>query len=357
MNIVKKLVLEINKLEQQFMLDIARVAAELEPLPNARDTLSLELAWTKAVSSQRILATSLKDGLQQMKTGYESGGVSRHRLRAAQKHFEDIQSRLHGWKDCRSIISTQLSPELGELASTQESLIMDHIVNLFFDSMHKIANPSAEDQDTGARDHGCHRDIPYSMSAFSSMIGTAHRVCLALQKRRPLRFLDVGCGGGTKVLAATTCFDLCDGLEYEENVVVTGQQFLGMLSPGRCRLMQGDALEFSHYGEYDVIFFYKPLVDDEKMAEMEERIFNQSKPGTVLLSPLGLFADDPRSKNVHELVRHIYITGKSEDEASEIIKTAGHIGPMVPGVEPAKLSNPQYWTQLLENSAKNGYYL
>ena len=195
------------------------------------------------------------------------------------------------------------------------------------------------------------------MSAFSSMIGTAHRICLALKKRRPLRFLDVGCGGGTKVLAATTCFDLCDGLEYEKNVVDTGQRFLELLSPERCRLMHGDALEFLHYGEYDVIFFYKPLVNDKKMAEMEERIFAQARPGTLLLTPLGLFADDFVSKNVHNLLGHIYITGKSEAEASEIVKIAAQIGPMVPGFEPVKPSNPEYWTQLLENSAKSGYYL
>lgn len=356
MKAIKELVVEVNKREQQFMLDIAAVAAELEPLPHERDTSSLEIAWAKAISSQRKLARSVNDGLEQIKTG-NGGRISRVRRRAARKELEAVRSRLRGWRDCRSVIAAQLQTEPGKPVSAREGLVMDHVVSLFLDSMHRIANPSAEDQDVEAREHGCHRDIPYSMSAFSSMIGTAHRICLALKKQRPLRFLDVGCGGGTKVLAAATCFDLCDGLEYEKNVVVTGQQFIQILSPERCKLMQGDALEFSRYGDYDVIFFYKPLVDDNKMAEMEERIFAQAKPGTVLLSPLGLFADDPRSKNVHKLTGHIYITGKSEDEASEIIKIAGYIGPMVPGFKAAALPDSGYWTTLLENSARSGYFL
>jgi hypothetical protein len=129
------------------------------------------------------------------------------------------------------------------------------------------------------------------------------------------------------------------------------------LSPERCSLIHGDALEFSHYGEYDVIYYYKPFVIDEQMAKMEERIFAQAKPGTLLLNPFGLFADDPASRGVHEVVRHIYVTGKSTGEVSEISKIAGHIGPMVPGFKPVKLPDPEYWTSLLENSARSGYFL
>jgi hypothetical protein len=362
MKAFQKLLSDINKLEQQLASDIAKVAAELEPLPGARDMTKLETVWGQATISRRKLAVSLKDGMRQISPANTAGDVKlRHKraaLNTARKDLEIAKSRLRLWERIESIVRAQLSLKPRELYPLKETQVMDEVVDLFVQSMHRISNPTADTQGADANSHGCHPDIPLPMSWFSKLISAAHRICLALQRQRPLRFLDVGSGGGTKVLAATTCFDFCDGLEYEECSVSSGRRVLELLEPERCKLIHGDALEFSDYGEYDVIYYYWPFRSSKNAIQMEERIFAQAKPGTVLLAPLGgLFSTDLHSKGVHELTTHVYITGMSEDEASEIVKTAEQIGQMVPGFGRPLFNKPGYWKPLIEVSARNGYYL
>lgn len=362
MKAIQKLIFNMNELEQQLARDIAKVAAELEPLPLDRDTIKLENAWVKAASTRRKLATCIKEGLRLIDTSDVTGGIALRRLKNARKELKAAKSSLRLWGRVESIVSAQLLSEprgvlQNEVVSTQEVRVMDQVVALFLASMHKIANPAADRQGADAKDHGCHRDIPYPIKWFSKLIGAAYRICLALRRQRPLKFLDVGCGGGTKVLAATTCFDLCDGLEYDTNTVTTGRRFLELLSPGRCKMIHGDALEFSDYGEYDVIYFYRPLRGHHRMVAMEERIFDQASPGTVILAVGGLSTDDLHSKGIHKLANNIYISGMSEDEASEICRTAEYMGPMVPGFGRAPVPRPGYWAPLLEVSARNGYFI
>jgi precorrin-6B methylase 2 len=357
MNAIRKLLSDVDILEQQLASDIAKVAAELEPLPNQQNKTTLWIAWRKAASSQRKLAATLRNGLRQIHASNETKWTSGSLLRTARKELKAAKFRLQGWTRCRSIISAQLPLERRELTSTQDVQVMDQIMSVILDAVHRIANPAANMQGADAEKHGCTQDIPSPMNQFSIMIGAAHRICLVLKKQRPLRFLDVGCGGGIKVLAATTCFDLCDGLEYEKSTVTTGRRLLELLKLEQCKLIHGDALEFLNYQDYDVIYCHKPMMNVERMVEMEERIISQARPGTVLLTAGNLYTDDPGSKGVQRLTFNIYITGMSEGQASEIFEAAEYMGQMVPGFRPRKLAKPAYWTPVIEASARNGYFL
>ena len=362
MKTIQELNSEVDKLEQQLASDIAMVSAQLEPLPGNRDTATLEISWAKASITRQKLAGCLRNSMPQIKASKATAEIDTRRLRAARKDLRDRQSMVQLWRRFEAIVLPQLLPErqrLGEadIAPLPGVEVMDHVMALFMDSMHKVANPTADKQGADAENHGCHRDIPYALSWFSKTIGAAHRICLALQKQRPLRFLDVGSGGGTKVLAATMCFDVCDGLEYDTDAVSTGRRFLDLLAPERCKLIHGDALEFSDYGDYDVIYFFKPLKGHHRMIELEERIIAQARPTTVLLPVGEFFMDDLQSRGIHKLADKIYINGVSENEAFKIRNTAEQMGPMIPGFGRKTLPNPGYWTPLLEVSAKNGYFL
>ena len=357
MNAIRKLLSDVEIQEQQLASDIAKVAAELKPLPNEQNKTMLWIAWRKAAASQRKLAATLRNGFRQINASNETKWTSGLLLRTARRELKAAKFRLQGWTRCRSVISAQLPLERRELTSTQDVQVMDQIVSVMLDAVHRIANPAANMQAADADKHGCTPDIPSPMNLFSIMIGSAHRICLVLKKQRPLRFLDVGCGGGIKVLAATTCFDFCDGLEYEKQTVTTGRQFLELLEIEQCKLIHGDALEFLNYQDYDVIYVHKPMMEIDKMVEMEEQIISQVKPGTVLLTAGDLYTDDPRSKGVQRLTFNIYITGMSEGRASEIFKAAEYMGQMVPGFRPRKLAKPAYWKPLIEESARNGYFI
>jgi len=362
MKAIRKLVAEADKLEQRFARDIEQLAAELDQLPHARDAAALDDAWRNVTISRRKLSICLKDTLGKIDIGNAANSHERHELRIVQKDLKTATTRLSLWTGVKPVVSAQLLSERRVLiddgpVSNREPGVLDQVVNLFLQSMHKIANPSAGTQGDAARNHGCHRDIPYPMYWFSQVIGAAHRVCLALRRQRPLRFLDVGSGGGSKVLAAATCFDFCDGLEYDEGAVTTGRRFLELLAPGRCRLIQGDALRFSNYGAYDVIYFYRPMKDARKRVEMEERILSQVTRGTVLLKIGGMGVDILPSRGAHKLADRIYVTGMSEGEVSELAVTAERMGKMIPGFSRDRLSGYGYWRPLLEVSARNGYYI
>lgn len=362
MKAIQKLIADANKLEQQLASNIAQFAVGLEPLPQDRDTSSLKTAWQDAKFSRRNLARCLQAALREIDTSTVTEVVQRRVLRDARRDLKAAKSRLRMWGRVEPIVTAQLSSERCELlaagsAPMHEFRVMEQVVNLFLESMHKIANPSSATQGADAKNHGCHRDIPYPMIWFSKMIAAAYRVCLAQRRQWPLRFLDVGSGGGTKVLAAATCFDFCDGLEYDKRTITTGRRFLEQLAPERCRLIHADALRFSDYGKYDVIYFYRPLTLSDRMAEMEERIYSQARPGTVILNAGVSCVGDLPSKNVRRLAYQVYITGMSEAEASDIVINAERMGLMVPGFGHAPFSSFGYWKPLLEVSARNGYYM
>ena len=360
MKAIRKLISELDDFEQHFAEEIAKVARELEPLPQDRDVLALETAWRNATSTRRKLSVFLKDGLRQINARTEDAGVTARKLRSVRKTLNSATARIRFWGRFESIVSAQIKSERRPLvdpgiAPWREVEVMDHVIALFLDSMHKAANPTEYTQGDDANEYGCHRDIPLPMGKFSKMIAAAHRLCLAQQKDRPLKFLDVGSGGGTKVLAATTCFDHCDGIEYEQSTVETGAKLLKLLSPSNCRLIHGDALVFADYAHYDVIYFYRPLVNFDKMVEMEQRIISQARPGTILLVAGGLFSTELEAKGVHELVEQIYVTGMSDAAAKDLLVTAEQMGSMVAGFGRRKFTRLGYWQPLFEVSMRNGY--
>ena len=51
-----------------------------------------------------------------------------------------------------------------------------------------------------------------------------------------------------------------------------------------CRIFPSDAaLTFANYGDYDVIFFYRPLRSEPLQEQMEERIYAAARERCILL--------------------------------------------------------------------------
>ncbi len=101
------------------------------------------------------------------------------------------------------------------------------------------------------------------------------------------RFLDVGCGMGEKVFLAFALgrFSQCDGLEYDAKMAAVADfLFNRIATPDRypvC-IIQGDALEFDRYGDYDVVYMYRPFREREPMSRLVRRIAAQLKPGAIM---------------------------------------------------------------------------
>lgn len=156
-----------------------------------------------------------------------------------------------------------------------------------FKTLHLMVNPAQ--QDAAAAAYGCHLDIPLAPSLFLANAHAALRLGMA-QGRRAMRFIDVGCGGGVKVMLAAELFGQADGLEYDPGYVAAAQAAFRQMSVPRARVFQADALHFDGYRDYDVIFFYQPMQSAADLVQLERRIVTMAPPGTILIAPYVQFA-------------------------------------------------------------------
>jgi len=91
-------------------------------------------------------------------------------------------------------------------------------------------------------------------------------------------FLEVGSGVGTKSMVARYMFGLCTfGIEFNEPLATVAMQ------KHRGPVWVGDALTFPHgYGNYDIIWMYRPFRDSDLQDQLEQRIYKEMRPGAVL---------------------------------------------------------------------------
>jgi hypothetical protein len=101
-------------------------------------------------------------------------------------------------------------------------------------------------------------------------------------------FLDVGSGIGEKPFIAYACgqFDRCDGLEYDPRTLAVAQFLLNQIQtdyryPITYEL--GDALQFVRYGDYDVIYMYRPMRDKAMMRQLFLKIGADMKIGATCM--------------------------------------------------------------------------
>lgn len=152
--------------------------------------------------------------------------------------------------------------------------------------------------------------IAYNNERFFSLLMLAWGVYCALHPstRRAVtnptgtkvKFIDVGCGIGSKVLLAQEALGWsCQawGLEKSPGYIETAKKLLG----GGDRLIQADALHYDGYGQFDLVYFYKPIADDERQQELEERIISQVRSRTVIVSPLCSWML-PKSKKLRHVI-------------------------------------------------------
>ena len=91
------------------------------------------------------------------------------------------------------------------------------------------------------------------------------------------RFLEIGAGIGTKMLLAREIFGLdVTGIEIsDEHAQAALSQGLDVLT---C-----DALDFTGYGAYDLIWFYRPVRDPDLQAALEKAVWDGMSPGAVVI--------------------------------------------------------------------------
>jgi SAM-dependent methyltransferase len=103
----------------------------------------------------------------------------------------------------------------------------------------------------------------------------------------PGRFLDVGCGIGEKSFLAYALgkFGQCDGLEINPGLIAVAEFLLHSVEarvPYPINVFHHDALTFGNYGDYDVVYMYRPFSDRAMMGRLISQIAPQLAPGAML---------------------------------------------------------------------------
>jgi hypothetical protein len=94
------------------------------------------------------------------------------------------------------------------------------------------------------------------------------------------RFLDVGCGIGTKVFLSRYVddIDMCHGLEYDEAYLPLARQLCG-----NDRIIHADGTEWTGYDAFDIIYMYVPIKDSKLQKALQAQVIKYAKPGTVIV--------------------------------------------------------------------------
>lgn len=218
-----------------------------------------------------------------------------------------------------------------------------------FNLLHSAVN--RQGQDEAMQQLGAHADIPLPMEGFLTQMQAARRICLAKGVNLPLRFLDVGCGAGFKVLAARQILEWGDGLELDPGYLALARGLLDRPACGAGDVIEADALKFERYDRYDVIYMYQPIRDTDLMADLERRIVDTALPGTVLVAPYQGFAGSYRFLGCGHAGYGVYLVGMDDAIATEIAESAELIGTAARRVKKLPLT---HWEPVLAALSRRG---
>lgn len=221
-------------------------------------------------------------------------------------------------------------------------------------ALHRVVNPAP--QSRAAEAQCAHPDIPHDAAAFAAHAHAAWRVAQAMRPEQPLRFLDVGCGGGMMVLMASGLFPRAEGFDLDPAYVAVANAGFKRMRATRCHAFEANALTFDRYTDYDVIYFYQPIWDPDLLCDMENRIIASARPGTVIVAPYKRFHARWHEMDCTPIEEAIYVSGIDRDAADKLSVEARRIGPDIHSPDrPILPGMPDWLRALWLGVATNGY--
>jgi SAM-dependent methyltransferase len=211
------------------------------------------------------------------------------------------------------------------------------------------------DQAPEARDAGAFADIRYRPSAFLVHAHVAWRLLAGQGRVGSARFLDVGCGAGSKVAMAAQLFAAADGIELDPGYAAAARRLLRPHLVPRTTLIEGDARTFRGFGAYDAVYFYAPMRIGTALRALEDAIVAGVRPGTVLIGPYDEFHERSPALGVQPVTGAVGIAGVSAAEAASWVAAAERTGPLIPA--PGRLrERPEdgLWAGILNGLRLNG---
>ncbi|MGA2412738.1 MAG: class I SAM-dependent methyltransferase [Candidatus Binataceae bacterium] len=124
---------------------------------------------------------------------------------------------------------------------------------------------------------------PYPLGTFGSLLMTARANVQQGNWARP-RFLEVGCGPGTKLVLANKVFGLeVSGFDVDAQYIKDAADLLVSQTLIDFQVRVDDAEDFDDYGLFDIVFLNRPLRDYDRQLQLEQHVMSRMGNGAVLI--------------------------------------------------------------------------
>ena len=145
-----------------------------------------------------------------------------------------------------------------------------------------------------------------------------------------------------------------DGLEYDEAYARAGQKTLEITGAHHSTVYHGDGRTFDGYGDYDVIYFYRPMQEDHMLQEMERHMIGTARPGTILIAPYTFALGARAGLDCTILDEPLFITGMTQAEADQLRHDARRTGYEIVRRACDFEFDPGFWSPVLDAASFNG---
>ncbi len=95
---------------------------------------------------------------------------------------------------------------------------------------------------------------------------------------RPLTFIDIGCGIGQIMLMAEMAGFDAFGIEKDPYPCTIAQRLMG-----KDKVLLEDIWNFDGYGNFDVIYYFRPFSTKELQSRFEKMVEDELKPGGLII--------------------------------------------------------------------------
>ena len=296
-----------------------------EPIADRRDFLPPLERFRQILQTTRPLVAQSDRTHRATK---ESAGADAHKAARHTRHLRNCCRMAVRLADVLGRIGLGVDLPIYPTPLPRHDLRATHLQTLdqILLALHRVTTP--DQQSPQAADLGCFPDIALRASSFAAHAHAAYRLALAQGKTRGVRFLDVGCGSGLKVLAAADFFATAEGLDYDPAYVEAANTVFAKTGAARCRAFEANARTFSGYDSYDILYFYRPMKEHAGLAAMETQLVSHARPGTILIAPYAAFALRADELPIAPIAGELYLVGPPA-EAEGLRDATLRIGPDV----------------------------
>jgi SAM-dependent methyltransferase len=178
----------------------------------------------------------------------------------------------------------------------EHAVVLSAVMNMYMEYFKKIlgcsdGNNNLYPHKKWTKDH--HKFIPSGNTGnvitilryVRNHLATAYRKKHHLGNSRKFEFLDCGCGIGNIMLLAKAVRGYCvTGLEYEEEACEIARTLLYGYDGSNGEIIHQDILTFEHYADYDVIYYYAPLISEKGLSAFADKVRDDMKVGAVVVT-------------------------------------------------------------------------